>query len=259
MCTGRVDLAFVIRALQKGADGVVIAGCWPGECHYVTEGNYDALANMYLGKKLLDYIGVDPRRLRLEWVSSSEGARFAELMNDFGAELRALGPLDPGETAADGDAAGAATDLQLNLDALQRLIPFVKLVERGKLRAPAKSEEAYRTFYESEEVDRLFHDLVGDKLLLSRLLLLLEHEGGLNARELAARLGISPAAVSRQIKGASRRGLIEYDFERKCYRVAPVPPPAEPLATDPDAAGDAVAVAAGSTSTPSTCESCGPA
>ena len=52
MCTGRVDLAFVLRAFQRGADGVIIGGCWPGECHYVTEGNYDALGNMYLCKKL---------------------------------------------------------------------------------------------------------------------------------------------------------------------------------------------------------------
>jgi coenzyme F420-reducing hydrogenase delta subunit len=50
MCTGRVDLAFVLRAYRQGADGVIIGGCWPGECHYVTEGNYDALGNMYLGK-----------------------------------------------------------------------------------------------------------------------------------------------------------------------------------------------------------------
>ena len=61
MCTGRVDLAFVLRAFQKGADGVIIGGCWPGECHYVTEGNYDALGNMHLCKKLLEHIGVEPR------------------------------------------------------------------------------------------------------------------------------------------------------------------------------------------------------
>ena len=57
MCTGRVDLSFIFRALRKGADGVIIGGCWPGECHYVTEGNYDALGNVYLCKKLLAYRG----------------------------------------------------------------------------------------------------------------------------------------------------------------------------------------------------------
>ena len=79
MCTGRVDLAFVLRAFRKGADGVIIGGCWPGECHYVTEGNYDALGNMYLCKKLMAHIGMEPDRLRLEWIAASEGNRFARI------------------------------------------------------------------------------------------------------------------------------------------------------------------------------------
>ena len=93
MCTGRVDLAFVIRAYQSGADGVIVGGCWPGECHYVTEGNYDALGNVHLCRKLMGLIGVRPERLRLEWIAASEGTRFAEVMSDFVESLRALGPL----------------------------------------------------------------------------------------------------------------------------------------------------------------------
>ena len=65
MCTGRVDLSFISRAFAHGADGVIVAGCWPGECHYVTEGNFDALCNVHLGKMLLDRIGVAPERLRV--------------------------------------------------------------------------------------------------------------------------------------------------------------------------------------------------
>jgi coenzyme F420-reducing hydrogenase delta subunit len=84
MCTGRVDIAFVLRAFSKGADGVFIGGCWLGECHYVTEGNYDALFNMHFTKKLLEQVGLNPDRLRLEWISASEGTRYAEVMNDFG-------------------------------------------------------------------------------------------------------------------------------------------------------------------------------
>ena len=101
MCTGRVDLSFVLRALQGGADGVIIGGCWPGECHYVTEGNYDALANMHLCKKLLGHIGLDPDRLRLEWISAAEGARFAEIMSDFAAQLTELGPAAQARTMVD--------------------------------------------------------------------------------------------------------------------------------------------------------------
>ena len=70
---GRIDLAFVLRAFSNGNDGVFIGGCWLGECHYITEGNYDALSMMHLCKKLLEHIGLNPDRLRLEWLSSSEG------------------------------------------------------------------------------------------------------------------------------------------------------------------------------------------
>ena len=93
MCTGRVDLSFVLRAFQKGADGVIVGGCWLGECHYVTEGNYYALNMMHLCKKLLEYAGLESDRLRIEWISAAEGTRFAEIMNDFTGKLRELGPV----------------------------------------------------------------------------------------------------------------------------------------------------------------------
>ena len=88
MCTGRVDLAFILRAFSSGADGVIIGGCWPGECHYVTEGNYDALGNVHLAKKLLELIGISTDRVRLEWIAASEGTRFAEVMSEFAGTLR---------------------------------------------------------------------------------------------------------------------------------------------------------------------------
>ena len=97
MCTGRVDLAFILRAFLNGADGVLIGGCWPGECHYITEGNYLALSTTHLGKKILHLIGLNPERLRIEWISASEGMRFAEAMNDFSKRLKELGPLGKGE------------------------------------------------------------------------------------------------------------------------------------------------------------------
>ncbi len=97
MCSGRVDPAHILRAFSNGADGVFIGGCWPGECHYNTEGNYDALALVHLFKKLLKHIGLNPERLRLEWVSASEGIRFANVMNEFGAKIEHLGPFCKGE------------------------------------------------------------------------------------------------------------------------------------------------------------------
>jgi coenzyme F420-reducing hydrogenase delta subunit len=212
MCTGRVDLAFILRAYQGGADGVIIGGCWPGECHYVTEGNYDALGNMYLCKKLMQHIGVEPGRLRLEWISAAEGTRFAEIMSDFAAQLRELGPLGQGEGIE-------PADLRLKLSAVNRLIPYVKLVEREKLRLPEKSEEAYRAFYESDETNQLFDDLIADKLAVSQILMLLA-ERPLTTREISDRLGLDPSDVSRHMNDSSRQCLVRYDTGRKCYALA---------------------------------------
>ena len=209
MCTGRVDLAFVVRAFQKGADGVIIGGCWPGECHYVTEGNYDALGNVYLGRKLLEHVGVNPERLRLEWVSAAEGNRFADLMSDFVEKLRELGPLGESEGIE-------ARSLDLKFGALNDLVPYLKLVERERLRVPVKSEEAYKTFYESDEVNRLFYELIAEKLAVSQILALLK-EKPLSTGEISEQLGLSPSDVSRHMSSSSRQGLVKYDLDEKCY------------------------------------------
>jgi F420-non-reducing hydrogenase iron-sulfur subunit len=92
MCSGRVDPGFIFDALHHGADGVLICGCHPGDCHYV-EGNYKCLRRIPLTKKLLEGMGIDPRRVRLEWVSASEGARFQSVVTEFTEQIRALGPL----------------------------------------------------------------------------------------------------------------------------------------------------------------------
>jgi len=92
MCTGRVDPSLVLRAFQLGADGVLIAGCHPGDCHY-QEGNFKALRRVLMLKRILQSFGVDERRLRLEWISASEGEKFARVSTEFTEEVRALGPL----------------------------------------------------------------------------------------------------------------------------------------------------------------------
>ena len=93
MCSGRVDPTFVIKAFAEGADGVLIAGCHPGDCHY-QEGNYKALRRYRLLKKVLPEYGIEPERLRLEWVAASEGDRFATIVNEFTEQIRSLGPLN---------------------------------------------------------------------------------------------------------------------------------------------------------------------
>lgn len=92
MCSGRMDPTFVAKALQLGADGVIISGCHPGDCHY-QEGNYKTLRRVHLLKRLIAGFGIDPERLRLVWVSASEGDQWAETANDMARQIRSLGQL----------------------------------------------------------------------------------------------------------------------------------------------------------------------
>jgi F420-non-reducing hydrogenase iron-sulfur subunit len=108
MCSGRVDPSFILEALAKGADGVLVLGCHPGDCHY-TEGNYKCQRRLPLTRKLAEQMGVDPRRIRLEWVSASEGARFTKVVTEFTDEVRSLGPLRLSDWPFD----RAAADAQL--------------------------------------------------------------------------------------------------------------------------------------------------
>jgi F420-non-reducing hydrogenase iron-sulfur subunit len=91
MCSGRVDPVFVLEALRKGADGVLVAGCHPGDCHYQS-GNYKANRRMKLLKKFLEDMAIDPKRIRFEYISASEGAKFASVVTEFVDELKEIGP-----------------------------------------------------------------------------------------------------------------------------------------------------------------------
>ena len=91
MCSGRVDPIFILEALKKGADGVLVAGCHPGDCHYQS-GNYKTNRRIKLLKKLLDELGVESSRVRFEYISASEGQKFAQVVTDFVTELKKLGP-----------------------------------------------------------------------------------------------------------------------------------------------------------------------
>jgi len=98
MCSGRVDATFVFKALADGADGVLIAGCHPGDCHY-SEGNYNTMRRYELMTKVLDQLGVEKERVRLEWISAAEGHDFARVVNEFTETIRQLGPFNGGERA----------------------------------------------------------------------------------------------------------------------------------------------------------------
>lgn len=92
MCSGRVNPIFVVNALQQGADGVLIGGCHPGECHY-EQGNYLARRRIIVLRKLLEYIGIDPRRVKMTWVSAAEGGKFADVVKKVTEDIREIGPM----------------------------------------------------------------------------------------------------------------------------------------------------------------------
>ena len=92
-CSTRVEPSFVVKAFQSGADGVLILGCHPGDCHYV-EGNYKTMRRIPLLKKMLAQFGIEDERVRLDWVSASEGEKYATLINDMTEKIRALGPFN---------------------------------------------------------------------------------------------------------------------------------------------------------------------
>lgn len=90
-CSGRVDPLLVVRAFMEGADGVLVAGCHPGDCHY-SEGNYYARRRYAVMQRLIEYLGMEPERLRVEWVSASEGVKFSKVVTDLTEKVKALGP-----------------------------------------------------------------------------------------------------------------------------------------------------------------------
>ncbi len=91
MCSGRVDPLHILEAFRQGVDGVLVTGCHPGDCHYIT-GNYACEKRVKFLKDVLAQIGIDPKRLRLEWVSASEGGKFAKVVKEMIEEVRKLGP-----------------------------------------------------------------------------------------------------------------------------------------------------------------------
>lgn len=97
MCSGRIHPEFVLWAFKKGADGVLLGGCHPGDCHYI-EGNYKTLRRYILLKKLIGEFGIDPRRIRLEWISGSEADKLRRVVNEFTETIKTLGPLPNRET-----------------------------------------------------------------------------------------------------------------------------------------------------------------
>jgi len=153
MCSGRVDLAFVLRAFSNGMDGVFIGGCRLKECNYVTHGNYNALNMVLLCRRIMEHIGLNPERLRIEFMSGGEGILFVDVINDFSKKVEALGPLGKGEGINE-------NELKMKIQEVTKLIPYIKMVKREKLGSRLENKEAHDALFTRDEVDRLFREVI---------------------------------------------------------------------------------------------------
>ena len=202
-------MSFVLRAFTNGMDGVFIGGCHLNECHYITDGNHHAFSMVQLCKKLLQCVGLNPDRLRIEQLSAGEGIRFAEVMNEFSKRLRDIGPL--------GEAEGVELEkLRSRLVAAAGLVPYIRLVERERLRVHFDTAEEYEKYFQRDEVNRLIRELISDKLAISQIMSLLR-ERPRSTGELSEILGMAPSEVSKYMSSTARQGLARFDAGQKRF------------------------------------------
>jgi F420-non-reducing hydrogenase iron-sulfur subunit len=153
MCSGRVDLSFILRAFSKGMDGVFIGGCHLNECNYVTHGNYHALNMVLLAKRILEHIGLNPERLKIQFMSGAEANLFVETVNGFVKQVKELGPL--GETEGLDQ-----NEVKSRIAEISKLIPYIKLVNQTKLASRLQSQEEYDALFTHDEIEGFFRAVV---------------------------------------------------------------------------------------------------
>ena len=200
MCSGRVDPIFVIHAFERGLDGVLVLGCHPGDCHYMT-GNYQAERKVKALRILLPRIGVDPRRLRLDWVSAAEGGRFAEVVTEFTRTVKQVGPLGKAEGLS-------SQDLQRGLILGRRVFQEERLRWLvGREWQLTEQQNVYGEKVDQGEFDSLLERTIEE--LLTRHRILLELEGGeRSVKELAESLSLSSDEVFAHITYLMDQGKV---------------------------------------------------
>jgi coenzyme F420-reducing hydrogenase delta subunit len=162
MCSGRVDPIFIPRALLAGYDGVMVLGCHPGDCHYLT-GNYQAEKKINLTRKLLNMAGIDSERLLLDWVSAGEGERFSQVVRQFIEKIRNLGPFPLDE------------QMKRKLEAVRTSLEGEKIRWIvGKGPELMEKENVYGEQVPREKLDTLIEGTIQDELIKNQIIQLLE-------------------------------------------------------------------------------------
>jgi len=192
MCSGRVDPELILDTFLYGADGVFIGGCHLGDCHYL-EGNYYAEKKIEMAKRLLNAAGVEPERLRLEWISASEGERFAAIIREFTEEIKELGQVQSEKEELEA-ACIAAADYRLRILATKER----ELLEEGN---------KYGEVFTRHEMDRLLEDMVQEEYEAKRILLKLKKPR--SVKEISSELNLKPNVVLQRILDLKRHELIE--------------------------------------------------
>jgi len=151
MCSGRIDMAHVLRAFANGMDGVYIGACHLNECNYITHGNFFAMNMVLLFKKIMEHIGLDPDRLTMQFMSGAEANVFVESTNRFIKTIKQLGPLGKKE-GLDPD------ELTTKLAQMARMVPFIKIATNEKLKKRLDHDD-YEGYFTKEEIAQLFAEI----------------------------------------------------------------------------------------------------
>ena len=197
MCSARIDPVIILDTFLHGADGVFIGGCHLGDCHYIS-GNYFAEKKIDMTKRLMEKAGLERERLRLEWVSASEGVRFSEVISEFTNKIAELGQSPYQEKSLEIKAAKeAASDYRLRILATKQK----ELMEDGN---------RYGEVFTDQEMSRLLDDIINDEVDLKRVYLSLKKES-LSVKKLALTLKITPERVFRMVLDLKRLNLLDID------------------------------------------------
>lgn len=201
MCSGRVDPVFIFKALLTGIDGVFVLGCHPGDCHYL-EGNYEAEKKFIMVQKFLKIVDFD-KRIRLDWVSASEGVRFAKVVTEFIESIREQGP---------SPLSGENIDQELfnNLKAMENSVSSDRIRALvGRQRKITEVENEYGEKVPIDEFNAIFDEAIHDEFVRHRILLSLSTKV-LSVKDLATELKLDPSEILENMLTLKSRGEIDY-------------------------------------------------
>ncbi len=198
MCSGRIDPAFIPRAFLAGFDGVMILGCHPGDCHYLT-GNIQAERKITLVRRLLADMGIEKERLLLDWVSAGEGQRFADLIGRFVRQMRDLGPFPINDKTE-----GLLKAIQASLEGEK--IRWMA----GKAPELMEKENVYGERTDPEKVSEVLETILREELCKNRILILLE-SGTMTAKEISEKLDLPLKETLSLLVSLVGEGRIGFD------------------------------------------------